>query len=118
MKLSDIKGDRVFEVIAEIIEPIANIAENKQVAALFKREKCPDGLTSGQFFMQRLKTALPALMTDNKDDLVTILASIKGQGKDEYIENVNMASLASDVFELMSDEEFLGFLSQNNNDKA
>ena len=30
MRLSDIKGDRTLEVIAEIIDPVANIAALKQ----------------------------------------------------------------------------------------
>ena len=38
MRLSDIKGDRVFDVIADIIDPIANIASDETASALFKRE--------------------------------------------------------------------------------
>ena len=38
MKLSKIKGERVFDVIADIIDPIANIAEDKVAAALFQRQ--------------------------------------------------------------------------------
>jgi hypothetical protein len=42
MKLSKIKGERAFDVIADIIDPIANIAEDKVAAALFQRQKLPD----------------------------------------------------------------------------
>ena len=38
MKLSDVKGERTIEVIAEIIDPIANIAEDEEASAMFKRE--------------------------------------------------------------------------------
>ena len=41
MKLSDIQGDRVFDVIADIIDPIANIAEDEKASAMFRREKLP-----------------------------------------------------------------------------
>ena len=36
MKLSDIKGDRVFDVIADLIDPVASIAQDAQAAALFR----------------------------------------------------------------------------------
>ena len=39
MRLSDIQGDRVFDVIADIIDPVANIAEDDDAASFFKREK-------------------------------------------------------------------------------
>lgn len=45
MKLSDIQGDRVFDVIADIIDPIANIAEDEKASAMFQREKLPEGMT-------------------------------------------------------------------------
>ena len=53
MKLSDIQGDRVFDVIADIIDPIANIAEDEKASAMFQREKLPEGMTGKQFAMQR-----------------------------------------------------------------
>lgn len=31
MKLSDVKGDRVIDVIADVIEPISNIAQDKEI---------------------------------------------------------------------------------------
>ena len=46
MRLSDIKGDRVFDVIADIIDPIANIAVYETASALVKREKLPEGMTA------------------------------------------------------------------------
>ena len=46
MKLSDIKGDRTLEVIADLVDPIANIAEDEDTFALFRREKLPAGMTA------------------------------------------------------------------------
>ena len=40
MRLSDIQGERVFDVIADIIDPIANIAEDDAASAMFRRESC------------------------------------------------------------------------------
>ena len=57
MKLSDVKGDRVFDVIADIIDPIANIAEDEKASAMFRREKLPEGMTEKQFVTQRARKA-------------------------------------------------------------
>lgn len=113
MRLSQIKGDRVFDVIAEIIDPIANIAQDNDAMALFKREKVPEGMDSTQFFISRMKKAVPALLKSHKKDVVTILATINGVSNEEYLKNVTMASLIKDLFEMITDEELLSFLSQN-----
>ena len=39
MKLSDIKGERTLDVIAELIDPISNIASDKVAADLFVRRQ-------------------------------------------------------------------------------
>ena len=57
MKLSDIKGERTLDVIAEVIEPIANIAEDEKTAALFKREKLPEGENATTFLLKRIKAS-------------------------------------------------------------
>lgn len=60
MKLSDIKGDRVFDVIADIIDPIANMAQDKDVTAMFKREAVPEGMDARDFFAKRICKGLPS----------------------------------------------------------
>ena len=67
MKLSDIKGDRTLEVIAEIIDPIANIVEDDTASAMFRREKLPDGVTAKKFLLQRARKSLPVLLKDCTD---------------------------------------------------
>ena len=73
MRLSDIKGDRTLEVIAEIIDPIANIAEDEEASAMFKREKLPDGITANKFLMKRVRKSLPVLLKGHKADIILIL---------------------------------------------
>ena len=50
MRLSDVKGERTLDVIADIIDPIANIAEDKEASELFTRKKLPDGMDPRQVF--------------------------------------------------------------------
>lgn len=112
MRLSDIQGDRVFDVIADIIDPIANIAEDEQASAMFRREKLPEGMTVKQFATQRARKALPALLKGHKDDIISILAAIEGVSTDAYKGALNLVKLMRDTAELLSDDAFTAlFLS-------
>lgn len=106
MKLSDIKGDRVFDVIAELIDPICNIAEDDAAMALFRRERLPDGMTAKQFLLKRTKKAAPALLKGHKSDMIAILSAIDGTAKDVYTEKLNLVQLVNDFIEMMTDDAF------------
>lgn len=112
MRLSEIKGERVFDVIAEIIEPACNIAQDKEAADLFDRSKeRPDGMSAKDFALERVKASMPKLMRTHKDDLVAILAAIEGVTPSEYMDGLTMPKLIQGVFEILTDEDLLAFLS-------
>lgn len=106
MKLSHIKGERVFDVIADIIDPIANIAEDEGAAALFKREKPPEGVPVKTFLLGRVKSALPALLKGHKGDMIAILAAIEGTSPEEYADGLDLVKLIKDVTDLITDSAF------------
>lgn len=107
MKLSDIKGERTLDVIADIIDPIANIAEDEEASALFRKEKLPEGMTAKSFLLQRAKKAIPALLRGHKGDIISILSTIEGTTKEEYTASLNLVKLTKDAVELVSDEAFM-----------
>lgn len=106
MRLSDIKGDRVFDVIADIIDPIANIASDETASAIFKREKLPEGMTAKAFLMERARKAVPALLKGHKSDIITVLATIEGVSSDDYRASLTLAKMMQDAVELLTDEAF------------
>ena len=106
MRLSDIKGDRVFDVIADIIDPIANIASDETASAIFKREKLPEGMTAKAFLMERARKAVPALLKGHKSDIITVLATIEGTSADDYRASLTLAKLMQDTSEMLTDEAF------------
>ena len=106
MRLSDIKGDRVFDVIADIIDPIANIASDETASALFRREKLPEGMTAKEFLLERARKAVPALLKGHKSDIITVLATIEGISADDYRASLTLAKLMQDTAELLTDEAF------------
>ena len=106
MRLSDIKGDRVFDVISDIIDLIANIASDETASALFKREKLPEGMTAKSFLLKRARKAVPALLKGHKSDIITVLSTIEGVSADDYRASLTLAKLMKDTAELMTDEAF------------
>lgn len=118
MKLSDIKGDRVLDVIADIIDPIANMVQDKDVAAMFKREAVPDGMDARDFFAKRMRKGLPVLLKGHKADIIAIMAAIDGVTPEQYTESLDFPKLFTDVMELVTDDAFLNFLSSSETGKG
>ena len=110
MRLSEIKGSRVFDVIADIIVPISNIMEDGNAAALFKREK-PEDMEPRTYAIQKMRSAVPALVRDHRDDVVAILATLKEVSPEEYLADMSMGSLIGDLYEILTDEDLLAFFS-------
>ena len=119
MRLSDIKGGRTLEVIAEIIDPIANIAEDEEASTMFKREKLPDGMTAKKFLMKRVRKSLPVLLKGHKADIISILSAIEGVSAAEYAGALNLVKLVKDCTDLLTDEAFMElFISAQSENKS
>lgn len=111
MKLSDVKGDHVLDVIADIIDPIVNIATDEGAHEMFKPQAVPDGMEAREFFAMRMRKGMPALLKGHKHDIIAILAAIEGVTPEEYTDMLNLAKLFTDTIELLTDEAFISFLS-------
>lgn len=118
MKLSDIKGERVLDVIADIIDPIANMVQDKDIAAMFKREAVPDGMEARDFFAKRMRKGLPVLLKSHKADIIAIMAAIEGVTPGQYAASLDFPKLFTDVMELVTDDAFLNFLSSSGTGKG
>lgn len=112
MKLSEIKGTRSMDVIADIIDPIANIAEDPDAAEMFKRVKLPDGADPRRFLVKRARNVVPFLLKAHKTDLLTILATVNGVSVAEYGESMTLSSLIADSVDILMDEAFVDFFVQ------
>lgn len=117
MRLSDIKGDRVLDVIADIIDPIANMVQDKDVAAMFERKAVPEGIDARDFFAERMRKGMPVLLKGHKADIIAIMATIEGVTPEQYAASLDFPKLFTDVMELVTDEAFLDFLSSSGTEK-
>lgn len=111
MKLSDIHGDRTFDVIADLIEPVTAIAMSDELAAVLKREELPEGAEPRRFMVERITKGLPKLIRNHKDDVISVLSIIGGVEPEDYVSGMTLPSLLNDVIELLNDEAFTDFLA-------
>lgn len=111
MRLSDVKGERTLDAIADIIDPIANIAEDEAAEELFTRRKLPDGMTPKRFLLQRARKSIPVLLRDHKADVIAILSSIEGTDPEDYAGALSLPKLFKDCVELLTDEAFTSFFT-------
>jgi len=109
MTLSDVKGERVFDVIADIIDPITSIALDKEAKKFFERKPAPEGVEPWDFFLQQLRDSLPTLIKSHKHDICKIIATIKGVSVKKYVSEMTLPSLLADLTGLLTDQEFRSF---------
>lgn len=110
MKLSELKGDRAVEVIADLIEPITNIALDQKNLKLLRPEKT-DGETDREAAIRDFKKKIPNLLKTHKTDIVTILCVLNEVKPEE----LSLAKIMKGIIDLSKDQDFMNlFLSAVN----
>lgn len=102
MKLSDIKGERAVEVIADLIEPIANIASDKECADLFS-VKPVNGENKNVTARKHLVKKVPLLLKTHKRDVIQVIATLDGKS----VEDMNLFSITAALIGIVQDEALI-----------
>lgn len=115
MKLSQIKGADAIDVLARIIEPIANIALDKEALEAIKLKPVEkEGKTPEQIrelALQRIREAIPAMLGNHRMDICEIMAAINGKTCDEYVNELTFGKLLKDCMDVLTDNELLSFFN-------
>lgn len=90
MKLSEFKDEKAIEVVAKLLVPIANIAENAKNAKA-------KGASKLEF--------ASALLANNKKEVMDMLAILSDKEPGEY--HCNAATVLMDVFNMLSDPDLV-----------
>lgn len=102
MKLGELKGEQAIEVIADLIEPVANIARDQQNLQLFRAEK-KTGESDRDMAVRDLTQKIPVLLKTHKKDVLSILHAVNGTDPDE----MSVIDIIKGALELVSDQDFL-----------
>lgn len=94
MKLTDIKGERALDVIADILEPIMNIAGDKGIR---------NAVNNPTKRMDAIKIALKKY----KKDVITIMAILEGESYEQYCSHLNVMTLPAKIVEIFNDKDLL-----------
>ena len=95
MKLSDIKGERALEVMADLIDPMTEIAQDKILVGLLR--------------MRNIKEAVKLGLRNHRKCMLEILAILNQQDPETY--EPNLVEIPKMLLELLNDKELLDLFS-------
>lgn len=95
MKLSEIRGEAALDLLADIIEPAAEIMSDPKIKILYEKKD--------------RAALIKAVIKDHKRSIIEILAAIDGVPAKDY--EVSIFTLPIKVLELFNDPEMLNFFT-------
>ena len=101
MKLSEIKGERAIDVIADLIAPIAGIASNRDKMKLESVEPI-EGEEPRDTAIRNLKVQIPVILRENKSELIEIIGIITGEDASE----MTLPTIMKETVDLLNDKDF------------
>jgi hypothetical protein len=109
MKLSEIKGERSIDVIAEVLEQVSKIAQDEEALKFFTEKPKVDEKGNflepiEKFVMKRIGEKLPYLLKNHKTELYTIFAVMENVELKEYVDTVTVSKIIKSIADLFTDE--------------
>lgn len=110
--LGNIKGDKCFDFLADIMGPMFRLSENPDMVAFVEsRKNKPKEMSDKDFGMKLMKEHFPALLKSGKGELSEIMAAFNGVSKEDYLEELVPQKMFGDFMALVNDPIFKSFLS-------
>lgn len=95
-KLSEIKNEEALDVLADLLNPIAELSKDEGLKKVYSDKENGGKLPAVQYAIKNHKKAV-----------LEILAILDGENPETY--EVNMIQIPIKVMELLNDEDMLGF---------
>lgn len=105
MKLSEYKGEKALDVLADLIEPATEIMTDTNIANAVK---------GGATKIQIAKTVIK----NHKKAVIEIMAILEGESPKEYAEKVNLFTLPAKLLELFNDPELMSLFTSQGQKKG
>lgn len=106
MKLSEVKGVKNLEIVADIIEPLGNIATDDRYKGMFPLKPIAeeDVKTSAMKFVLK---EIPYLLKNHQRDVAQILATIAGTP----VKEMTIVSIIKGVKDIWNDDALVGLFT-------
>lgn len=98
MKLSEYKGEKALDILADIIEPAAIIMADKEIVNFAK---------SGKPVIKLIKP----LIKNHKREVIEIMAILDGEDPKEYSDKVNFFTLPAKLLEILNDPDLMSLFT-------
>lgn len=98
MKLSEYKGEKALDLLADLFEPAANIMADKEISRLAK---------AGEPKVKIISVAIK----NHKKEVIEILAILDGADPKDYAEKVNIFTLPKKVLEAINDPDLMSLFT-------
>lgn len=99
-KLSEIQNEDALDVLAQLLDPIAELSKDKEITAPNKNEK-------GEDVPKTKLEMIQIAIRKHKRAVLRILATLDGVPVEEY--NINLIQIPLKVYELLNDEDMVAF---------
>lgn len=103
-RLSEYGIEEGLDIIADIIEPIANIAEDDRFKELFKKDEVDVDVRT--YAIRKIKKSIPDLIKSHKPDIISILATLNEMSVDDYVkEKGKVLYIINDIMHALNDPD-------------
>lgn len=93
MKISEIHGEECLDVFADLIEPMAEIMADKEIAKEAKANN--------------VAAAVKYAIKNHKRAVIEVLAILDGKTVEEYTKEINVFSLPAKILEILNEPEVM-----------
>ena len=107
MRLNEIKADRAIDVIADLIAPLTNIAQDFQDIRM-KQDERLEGESDQDMAVRAFKEKVPKMLKTHKTDVLDILCTLN----EKQPEDLSVVDIIKGTIDLTHDQDFMSlFLS-------
>jgi hypothetical protein len=106
MKLSEIQGERAIEVIADLIEPLSNIAIDPNIKSVLSFKK-KENETAEEAAVKAIQKNIPVLLKHHKKDVAKVLGVLEGVDP----EKLNILEILKGLTDMMTDKALMQLFS-------
>jgi hypothetical protein len=106
MKLSEIQGERAIEVIADLIEPLSNIAIDPNIKSVLSFKK-KENETAEEAAVKAIQKNIPVLLKHHKKDVAKVLGVLEGVDP----EKLNILEILKGLTDMMADKALMQLFS-------
>lgn len=90
-KIGDIQGEEALDVLAELLDPVAEISADKEIVDTFRA-----GNRMG---------AIKMALKEHKTAVINALAILEGEEPDEYAKKIKLITLPAKLLEVLNDPD-------------